>query len=166
VAAMCRKCLRSASDEARRCPACGGHLVRFGDSGEVVEIIAGVDEPVRGPGGIPALFGDVTEQFVSVAAPASTGIAQAAPPSYAQAQAAYSPPVMPSNANGYSQAPGSMNGFSQPVAPAAVVNDQAPPPAVSMDQVLSPPLPMGYYDGLAMATAVAPTPAEKFLLPA
>jgi hypothetical protein len=66
VSAMCRKCLRSASEDARRCVACGGHLVRFNDTGQVVEIEVAGEEPSKTGGGIPALFADLEEQLVPV----------------------------------------------------------------------------------------------------
>ena len=45
MSAMCRKCLKTASDESRRCASCGGRIVRFSDTGEVIEVDAAGDEP-------------------------------------------------------------------------------------------------------------------------
>jgi len=71
---------------------------------------------------------------------------------------------MPTSPNEHGQPQTVMNGYSQHAASGVVASNQTSP-AVSTDQVLSPPLPMGYYDGLAQTQAVAPPPAEKFLLP-
>jgi len=67
VSAMCRKCLRSAPEEAQRCASCGGMIVRFTDSGEMVEIeSAGPESSVRhASGGLPALFSDLEDMYAT-----------------------------------------------------------------------------------------------------
>jgi hypothetical protein len=60
VSAMCRKCLSSAPEQARRCKSCGGPIVRFDESGGMVETEQAAEE-AGVIGGIPPLFADLDD---------------------------------------------------------------------------------------------------------
>jgi len=157
VSAMCRKCLASASDEARRCTSCGGRIVKFSEMGEVIEIdfTVGDDQPQM-TRGVPPLFGDISNGLPSVAV--VNAHAPAAPPVHAPA-----PPTMPAP-SGYTVSPGyTPHATEHP--PAAAQHPAAQHPAQNghleeSDNGLSPPLPMGYYDAIRPAMPPAPPQAS------
>jgi hypothetical protein len=188
---MCRKCLKTASDESRRCSTCGGRVVRFSDSGEVIEIDVAGEEPTKLGGGVPALFANLETQYEVTLSSANVGGSQMAP---AQAQSAYGAPVatavagtsfggaiagagappngycQPSGLGGQPEVPIHANGHAGPGGAgmyAQPINGQHQTPKDATEhQGLAPPLPMGYSE--IDHTVSPPRPAEPaaaFLLP-
>ena len=191
MAAMCRKCLKTASDEARRCAACGGRVVRFTETGEVLRLDAVADEPSVSRG-VPALFAELdAPQVQAIPSPSAARTLAASPTpaatQYTQPQTAGLPSmnaVQPPH--GYCQ-PGQSNlqpaavqtaGYSHTLNGAEFANSVngsgSGSNGGSEDHGLAPPLPMGYtYTDTASASAsggghtVAP-PAPRsgtFILP-
>jgi hypothetical protein len=160
VAAMCRKCLKTATAEARRCSSCGGRIVRFTETGEVVELDAAADEPGLSHG-VPPLFSELSApQDQATPQPNAAGAAGGMGNVTAGGQYTQSQAGLP-NFNGAQPA----NGYCQPgpagVQPAASVQAagyshalngaQFASPVNSAgsnrgteDHGISPPLPMGY----------------------
>lgn len=177
MSAMCRKCLKTASDEARRCSSCGGRVVRFSESGEVIDIEATAEEPIK-VGGVPALFENIETHYeVTVPAANGSGLQMAA----ASAQSSYGAPLATAVAgtsfggavgiagappNGYCQ-PSSQGGQPDAGMYAQPLNGhyQAVPGATE-HHGLAPPLPMGYSEmDRPAAPPRAAEPAAAFLLP-
>ena len=187
MSAMCRKCLKTASDESRRCASCGGRVVRFSETGEVIEVEAAGDEPTKS-GGVPALFANL-ETVYEVAVPATNGGGSPMGMGQPQAPSAYGPAtvtgtsfggaaagsVAPANgycqppaANGQPQVPSQVNGHAGLVNAGVYtepVNGQYQPVSgANSNPGLVPPLPMGYTEPNHRAPAPA-EPAGTFLLP-
>jgi hypothetical protein len=101
---MCRKCLMSANEEARRCKSCGGPIVRFDEAGEVMEAGEEVDEKSHS-GAIPPLFAEA--EFTDLAIPptpqptppaaGSPTLSVAPPPSHSNPQTQMPPLLLPSS---------------------------------------------------------------------
>lgn len=105
MTAMCKRCLKSASEDARKCTSCGGTIVRFSETGEVTEVeVASADEPAVS-NGIPPLFGDLASMYAPVPGFAASMPAPPPPPARVGTSA---PHQMP---HGYSTPP---HGVSQP----------------------------------------------------
>jgi hypothetical protein len=139
VSAMCRKCLRSTSDEARRCTVCGGRIVRFNDLGEAVEIESSMDDPAEAKA-IPPLFGDFETQVA--ASPANSH--SPAMPSGAGMGMGIAPmgTVAPQSGNGHAGGNGALAGISAPpAATGRALHNAYDGPGTSS------PLPIGGYDG-------------------
>ncbi len=191
VSAMCRKCLKTASDESRRCSTCGGRIVRFSDTGDVIEIEATMEEPSQG-GGVPPLFANLETQY-ELAVPMANAAAPAMGTGLPQTQSAYAPPQptalvgssfggavasVAAPPNGYCQplfsgaqpeVPAQANGHTAPVngTYAQPINGQYQPDPVTNELGgLAPPLPMGYSEvGRPPASPPPPEPAGTFLMP-
>ncbi len=145
---------------------CGGRIVRFSDTGEVIEIEATAEEPTAATG-VPPLFANLETQYAFTGpAPNSIGMA-AAPP----VQPAYGPPLstavatsfggaiggtappngycQPSPAGGQPETSGHMDTNHEPREPVTHAQPGAQyqsPAAQNEDFGLAPPLPMGYYE--------------------
>jgi hypothetical protein len=177
VSAMCRKCLKTASEEARRCPACGGRVVRFTETGEVVELDATAEEPGLSRG-VPPLFGDLD----TVVPPTQATVSS---PQFAQPQPGGSPLTALQPPHGYCQpGTGAMQtaGAAQAMGYSQALNGaQFADPAGHQgsghqpgndSNGLTPPLPMGYsYTETRGPGAPPPAPTSPpeqrgtFLLP-
>jgi hypothetical protein len=166
VASMCKKCLKSAAAEARRCASCGGRIVRFSETGEMIELDAVAEEPGLSHG-VPALFANLENSY-EFASPApnvvsTNGVApmQSAPHAQPQAGGASIATPPPPNAAAYTgPVPGPVNSQMNGMAASPERGHEGPG--------LAAPLPMGYAYTDGGAPPVAPARAEPsgtFLLP-
>ena len=186
MAAMCRKCLKTASTEARRCSSCGGRIVRFTETGEVVELDAAAEEPGLSHG-VPPLFSELSApQNQATPQPNAAGAASgmgdlAAGGQYTQSQAGLPNFNGAQPANGYCQpGPAGMQpaasvqaaGYSHALNGAQFASpvNSAGSHRGTEDHGISPPLPMGYpyteTGGAPPATAQTQAqPQGTFILP-
>jgi hypothetical protein len=159
VTAMCKKCLKSAKEEARRCASCGGRIVRFNESGEVIDADEEVEEK-HASGSIPPLFADVDYIDIETAViaqpqptpgiPAPT-MAVNLPPAPPIAAPAIASPAVPAMADPSHTIPSNPN-----------PQIQSPPlllPSSQIDEVVSEMLTPFGFERPAPATAPAPVPA-------
>ncbi len=161
MSAMCRKCLKSAKEEARRCASCGGQIVRFDAAGEVIEADIEVDEK-NASGSIPPLFADVDYIELEPAVPAPS---QPSPVVQPPTSAFNLPPSPPNPTSAIPPSPANPTPANPTLAnpPGPNPQTQLPTPLLlpssHIDDVVSEMLTPFGFERPAPAAAPAPIPA-------